>query len=122
MSRGFVINTAMPGLKDVLRKFNTYDDSTQKKLQTVINRSTQAVLAGTIRRIPKRTGKTAAGTTMTFDAEKCAGTVRIKGPIAHLLEYGHGGPHPAKEHPSIRPSFEDEKPHLLKGAEDAVKP
>ena len=27
-------------------------------------------------------------------------------PHAHLVEYGHGGPHPAPPHPFIRPSFD----------------
>jgi len=119
--RGFSINTSMPELKNTLKKFSTYDESIQKKMQTVVRGSTQAILAGTIRRMRKRTGKTVSKTTMDFDAEKCMGTVRVKSSIAHLLEFGHGGPHPAKEYPSMRPSFEDEKPRLLKGVEDAVK-
>lgn len=27
-------------------------------------------------------------------------------PHAHLVEYGHGGPHPAPPHPFVRPSFD----------------
>jgi HK97 gp10 family phage protein len=121
MSRGFYVNTSMPELKNVLKKISTYSESTQQKLRGVVKSSTQAILAGTIRRIPKRTGKMAAGTTMTFDNEKCVGTVRVKGSIAHLVEFGHGGPHPAKEHPFMRPAFEENKPGLIKGIEDAVK-
>lgn len=32
--------------------------------------------------------------------------VRFKAPHAHLVEFGHGGPHPAPAHPFLRPAKE----------------
>ena len=29
--------------------------------------------------------------------------------IGHLLEFGHGGPHPAPAHPHLRPAFDETK-------------
>src|SRR5262249_3315811 len=36
--------------------------------------------------------------------------------IAHLVEFGHGGPHPAPAHPFLRPAFDGTK----KEAQDTV--
>lgn len=122
MGRGFYVSVSAPELKNVLKKFNNYDTETHDKLRGVVRSSTQRVLQGTIRRMPKRTGKMASKTTMDFDAEKCIGTVRVKSPVAHLVEYGHKGPHPAPEHPFMRPSYEEVKPSIISGIESAVKP
>jgi len=119
--RGFQVYISTRELNKVLGGFKKYSESTQKKLQDVVKSSTEKVLSGTIRRAPKRTGKMVTGTTMTFDAEACRGSVKVKGSIAHLVEFGHGGLNPAKEHPFMRPSYEDVRPGLIKGLEDAVK-
>jgi HK97 gp10 family phage protein len=37
-----------------------------------------------------------------------------KGPHAHLVEYGHGGPHPAPAHPFFRPAWDANKSRVEK--------
>lgn len=124
--RGFYVNFSTPGLKTVLNNFNKYDTTTQDKIRGVVRSSTQRVLQGTLRRMPKQTGKMASKTTMDFDAGKCTGTVRVKSSTAHLVEWGHAGPTPGSkrtpEHPFIRPSYEEVKPSIVSGIESAVKP
>lgn len=34
------------------------------------------------------------------------GTFKGEAPHAHLVEFGHGGPHPAPPHPFLRPGYE----------------
>ena len=126
MGRGFFVNVSTPELKNVLKDFQNYDDVTQNKIRGVVRTGTQQVLQGTLRRMQKRTGHMASKTTMDFDAEKCIGTVRVKSPVAHLVEFGHAGPTPESkrtpEHPSLRPSYEEVKPGIVSGLESAVKP
>ena len=35
--------------------------------------------------------------------------IGAKAPHAHLVEFGHGGPHPAPPHPFMRPAFDASK-------------
>jgi hypothetical protein len=37
------------------------------------------------------------------------GVDRKKAPHAHLVEFGHGGPHPAGPHPYLRPALDSMK-------------
>lgn len=41
------------------------------------------------------------------------GVDRKKAPHAHLVEFGHGGPHPAPPHPYLRPAMESTKGQVL---------
>jgi HK97 gp10 family phage protein len=40
------------------------------------------------------------------DPSVIVGVDRKKAPHAHLVEMGHGGPHPAPAHPFLRPAFD----------------
>jgi HK97 gp10 family phage protein len=40
--------------------------------------------------------------------------------IAHLVELGHGGPHPAPPHPFMRPAFDSSQSAALDAAQGAV--
>lgn len=40
--------------------------------------------------------------------------------IAHLVEYGHEGPHPAPPHPFLRPAYDENKDKALEIIKDAV--
>jgi hypothetical protein len=122
MSRGFYINLSTPELKSELNKIKTYSESTQQKIRGVVKTSTSKVLAGTIRRAPIRKGDLIKKITMAFNDAKCEGEVIIKSSKAHLVEFGHKGPHPAPEHPFVRPSIQEEKPNLIRNVGEAVKP
>ena len=45
--------------------------------------------------------------TTTRPAMAFAGIRPRKAPHAHLVEFGHGGPHPAPPHPFIRPAWDE---------------
>ena len=42
------------------------------------------------------------------------------GPHAHLVEFGHGGPHPAKAHPFFRPAWDSKKSEAEKIIVDGI--
>lgn len=44
-----------------------------------------------------------------------------RAPHAHLVEYGHGGPHPAPPHPFMRPTWDSSKQEILEGIEQDLK-
>jgi len=45
--------------------------------------------------------------TTTRQTVAFAGIRPRKAPHAHLVEFGHGGPHPAPPHPFVRPSWDE---------------
>ena len=60
---------------------------------------------------PKQTGKYAKGWTSDMhhaaDGSPYVSVHNAKKPgLTHLLEHGHGGPHPAKAHPHIEAAYE----------------
>jgi len=50
-----------------------------------------------------------------------AGVRPRRAPHAHLLEYGHGGPHPAGPHEFVRPAIDDRKGRALDMVEAKLK-
>ena len=50
--------------------------------------------------------------TLSSSAVAFAGIRPKKAPHAHLVEYGHGGPHPAPPHPFIRPVRDEMMPKV----------
>jgi len=50
-----------------------------------------------------------------------AGIRPRRAPHAHLLEYGHGGPHPAPPHEFVRPAIDDRKGAALDMVEARLK-
>lgn len=49
------------------------------------------------------------------------GVIGNRAPHAHLVEYGHGGPAPAPEHPFMAPAYESEKQHAADLLAQAIK-
>lgn len=60
---------------------------------------------------PKQGMKTQIGTRTRDGKKSKAGDPIFEDPakIAHLVEYGHGGPHPAPPHPFMRPAWDENK-------------
>jgi len=46
---------------------------------------------------------------------------RKKAPHAHLVEFGHGGPHPAPPYPFFRPAVDENENKVYKDVEDGIK-
>ncbi|NLB90537.1 MAG: hypothetical protein GX786_04890 [Clostridiales bacterium] len=40
---------------------------------------------------------------------------------AHLVEFGHGGPHPAPPHPFVRPAFDASKEEAFEAMKNTIK-
>ena len=142
----FTVNLGIKDLQRKLADINKYDAATQDRIRSAVRTSTENIYIGVKRRIPVRKGDLTKKTTRSYNAAKNEGKVVVKSSIAHLVEFGakgaverpdkkralHGGKLtgfaakvniPArKEHPSMRPAFEDEKPNLIKNVEDAIKP
>lgn len=47
-----------------------------------------------------------------------AGIDRKIAPHAHLVEFGHAGPHPAPAHPFFRPAWDSTKPQIERNLEE----
>ena len=120
--RGFYVNFKIPELDKAIKNLSKYDTRTTVEIENVIQGSTKAIRGGVLKRINDRTGYLRKHTVSGFSKQSLTGVIREKAPHAHLVEFGHKGPKPAKEHPTMRPAFEDERPKLIKGLTEAVKP
>lgn len=122
MGRGFYVNFKVPELEAAMKSLKTYDAKTVLQIERQVSDSTKAIRKGVVKRIHDVTGYLRKHTSSSFNVLKVEGTVCEKAPHAHLVEFGHGGPAPAKEKPTMRPAFEDERPSLVRGLARAVKP
>lgn len=120
--RGFYVNFKVPELQQAIKNIGRYDAKTAMRIESQIQESTRNIKKGVLRRIHDVSGYLREHTTSNFNRLKLEGVVREKAPHAHLVEFGHGGPAPAKEHPTMRPAFEEERPNLVSGLARAVKP
>jgi HK97 gp10 family phage protein len=120
--RGFYVNFKVPELEAAIKNISKYDARTRIKMESVIRSSTKSIKSGVLKRINDKTGYLRKHTVDNFNNKSLTGVVKEKAPHAHLVEFGHKGPNPAREHPTMRPAFEDEKPRLIKGLSEAVKP
>jgi len=50
-----------------------------------------------------------------------AGIRPRKAPHAHLVEFGHGGPHPAPPHPFVRPAWDEMKERVKQDIKEGLK-
>ena len=49
------------------------------------------------------------------------GGLHVPGNVAHLVEFGHGGPHPAPAHPFMRPSLDEKRGAALTEVENEAR-
>lgn len=49
------------------------------------------------------------------------GKRHVPGNVAHLVEFGHGGPHPAPPHPFMRPALDEKKSEALAAVESTAR-
>lgn len=148
MGRGFYVKFDVPEIQNTLNQVSSYKGKTLSKIENAVQRSTKAIRKGAVSRIHSETGKLKKKTTSSFDKKTVTGTIRSKSPVAHLVEFGakattvtskskkaltideFGNRNYARKanipvrraRPYMRPAFEDEKPTLIRGLEDAVKP
>lgn len=98
-------------VKDMLEETKKLTDDA---LISSIDKTAKEVVSRTKSASPKKTGKYAGGwgskVTLQAGRGKYGRTVynSSKGWLVHLLEHGHGGPHPAGPHPHILSDEETE--------------
>lgn len=68
-----------------------------------------------VRQRKKRSAYAIVGPRFEIDSQR-PGSSDNPGRIAHLVEYGHGGPHPAPAYPFMRPAFDEQ----IKAMQNAV--
>jgi hypothetical protein len=148
MGRPFKVNIDMREIDKAIKQVSQYDQQSQQRIGDTIETSTSNIKMGVLQRMPIRTGAMAKKLTSTFDRSKLSGTVAIKSPLAHLIEFGAKGVTeypkdkkamtvdefglrryaskvviPAREaHPMMRPAYEDEQPNLMSNIKGAVEP
>jgi len=142
--RGFGVTFSVPELKDAVAKIGTYDIKTTAKIEQSIANSTKAIEKGAKSRVRVRTGNLKKKISSRFDRGTLTGRVSAKTPYAHLVEFGakaasvrpvtkkallFKGGYSAKANvpartarPYMRPSFEEEKPNLIRNVKKAVQP
>jgi len=59
--------------------------------------------------------------TTTRKAVAFAGVRPRKAPHAHLVEFGHGGPHPAPPHPFVRPAWDESREEVRRNITAGLK-
>lgn len=144
----FYVTAKCPELEAAISQLSAYDGRTAKRIEDAVESSTKAISQGAKSRVAVRSGKTKKSITSKFNRQKITGEVYTKRPTAHLLEYGtraHDIPkdtpgktskplyfkggfvqkvhHPgAGARPFMRPSYEDERPRLIRKISEAVKP
>ncbi len=83
-----------------------------KAARKVQKRIKEKAPLGPTGKLKKSTYAKALPPTMTGSAVAFAGVRAKAAPHAHLVEYGHGGPHPAPPHPFIRPAWDGIKDEI----------
>lgn len=83
-----------------------YLDDVERASEEDVRAAAQVTLGAVIAGSPERSGRYARGWAMEPDAEDPAAKAyrihnKAKPGLTHLLEKGHGGPHPAPPHPHI---------------------
>lgn len=150
--RGFRVNFSVPELGETLSKISAYDGRTAQQIENAVQNSTKKIKEGARRRVPRRKGDLEKSITTRFNRKSVTGAVVARKPYAHLVELGakattvkpktkkalkipwsglgvEGANFAASAHipqrrarPYMRPSFEEEKPNLIRGLKEAVQP
>lgn len=85
-----------------------------KQANMVKNKIKQKAPRGPTGNLKKAAYAKAYPETMSRPAVAFAGVRPRKAPHAHLVEFGHGGPHPAPPHPFVRPAWDELKDKVQK--------
>lgn len=129
----FYVDTKVPELKEALDKIGAYDGKARLRIEQAVLASTRAIREGAARRVPVLTGELKSTIRAGFNRKDVVGTIKAgkyRGGYsgvyhAHLVEFGtkpHGNHPGTSERPFMRPAFEEERPNLIRGLSEAVKP
>lgn len=108
---GTQVHTSADGFSAALmRVVSEYTDERQEKVAVAVQKAARATKAELVSNSPSLSGRYASGWRMrsarkTFGARASVFNAKSPG-LTHLLEKGHGGPHPAGPHVHIEPAYE----------------
>lgn len=89
--------------------------------KTVRARIKQNAPKGPTGNLKKATYAAYLNPTLNHPAVAFAGIRPRKAPHAHLVEFGHGGPHPAPAHPFVRPAWDSVKASVMEKIQQGLK-
>jgi hypothetical protein len=121
-------NAAVQGLKEVTAAFRRLPEIAQLRLGEATEQTAFAVLQRSRAAVRVRSGSLKSALNYSFNAKTgeakvgverdalggaAAAGVAMPSKYAHLVEFGHGGPHPAPAHPFMIPAVEAEREPYL---------
>jgi hypothetical protein len=125
---------SLTGYREAVAAFQKLPDVSQQRLGQAVQQTAFAVLQKARSLVRIRTGALEGKLDYSFSDKTGTASVGIaKGGvdtpagyevpayIGHLVEFGHGGPHPADPHPFMIPAAESEQDNFLKRCQDAGK-
>lgn len=101
-------------LEDIAGTLEQYEKASITQIQEAVDKTAKEIVKQTKSNSPRLTGKYAGGWGATVQDSSSHLYVKVvhnkkKAGLAHLLEHGHGGPHPAGAHPHIVQDAETEE-------------
>ena len=99
-------------LNDVMRQLDKVENL-DKRIKTALTKGAEVLLPVVQRNAPVRTGQLKRALKIGRRSKRSAyysvevGAFHGDAPHAHLVEHGHGGPHPAPAHPFLEPALEE---------------
>lgn len=104
----------MEGLDSIEGTLEQYEKASVVQIQEAVDKTAKEIAKRTKTNSPKLTGKYARGWGATVQDKNSHLYVKVvhnknKAGLTHLLEHGHGGPHPAGAHPHIVQDAETEE-------------
>jgi HK97 gp10 family phage protein len=122
------ITVEIEGIKDLEKNVRKLIKATDPDAVAQVLLPQAAMLEGRFRAAAPLgpTGRLKASAYSNLAPQKTAAFAGIrqgksKAPHAHLVEFGHGGPHPAPAHPFMRPVWDTSKREVLEGIKEGIK-
>lgn len=125
-------NVSLSGYREAVRAFQALPDVAQQRLGQATEQTAFAIIQKARQLVRVRTGalqgklnyKYSDKTGVAVAGVESGGVdtpqgYEIPGHIAHLVEFGHGGPRPAPAYPFMIPAAEAERGNYLQRCQDA---
>jgi HK97 gp10 family phage protein len=125
MSKGIELD----GFPDFLKAVERLPDRLKRmELLKVLRREAKPTVQAAKRNVRKKSGKLERSITTITGKSKIYPNILVgpsvkgknEGFHGHLIEFGHGGPHPAPAFPFMRPAYDETKNQVSKAAAQAV--
>lgn len=125
-------NVSLQGYREAVKAFQALPDVAQMRLGQATQTTAFAILQRARQLVRVRTGALEGMLDYSYSDKTGVASVGVKsggvdtpkgyeipGHIGHLVEFGHGGPHPAPAYPFMIPAAESEQDNYLHRCQDA---